>query len=702
MTKAWLDRIEAAWSAERGRVILWSPVLIAAGIAGYFSLTHEPDLWPLIIITVLLGLCLLVTRPAVAKLFLWALFLIALGFTAATWRTSEIAAPILERRMPVMGVTGTIAQVEWRSPKEARIEIIVTSLSRLEPSKWPQRIRVTSRTKVPQDLGLGDEVETLVLLWPPPKPSIPGDFDYGRDLFFNGIGALGVTVAPVVRTASADAPSFLRVVEQIRQTISQKIRAAIEGPTGALGDALVTGYRAAIPETLNQAMRDSGLFHLISISGLHMSMVVGIVFLVVRNGLALWEKVALRFPIKKWAAVIAAIVALGYLGISGASLPAQRSYFMAALILMAVLLDRQPLSLRFVAAAAILILLRRPESLLNVSFQMSFAAVFALIAVFGEISLWRERRRAKGIPGANKETGWFRRFFLGIAGLIFSSLIAELAIAPAALYHFHNTAIYGMVANLLAIPLTGTVVMPMLLLGVLMMPLGLEWLPLQIAGLGLDLVIKIGELVAAQPGATVSAPAFGVGAFTLIMFGGLWLLIWRSKWRFAGLGVVALGIWFALQTEKPDILIAGEDELFAVQAPDGSYWMPPGRKGAFIRKRWAAATNSQIERWSWAHDSDQLHDWLSCDSLGCLYRTPIGQRVAIVHNHYAFTEDCLSSLVVISALYAPKSCADYAVVIDRSAQKKQGGHSIRFVGPDGDLHIKTVGEGRNLRPWGGA
>ncbi|MDA5193785.1 ComEC/Rec2 family competence protein [Govanella unica] len=709
----WVQLIQGAeglWAAERGRVILWTPVLIAVGIGLYFSRLTEPG-WqtPAIVLALLVSAAILLPRGP-WRLLAWAGILVALGFLAALLRTADVAAPIVGRTLRPMTLVGKVDAVEWRGPKEARLEISVLSLDRLPENRWPARVRLSSRTSVPADLRAGDRITTRVTLWPPPSPTMPGDFDFGRDLFFARIGALGFTLSAIERLPDSSLTEprqngLMGWVDNMRETVSKRIHAALPGETGALGDAFVTGFRAAIPKPLNMAMRNAGLSHLIAISGLHMSMVVGVVFLAVRGGFALWETVALRYPIKKWAALLAGFIALAYLGLSGASIPAQRSFLMAALMLIAVLLDRMPLSMRFVAAAAAFLLLYRPESLLSVSFQMSFGAVFALIAIYGELGHWRERRRA--VKGEVKQRGrvmsGLSRIMGVLGGIILSSVIAECAVAPAALYHFHQVAIYGMVANLIAIPLTGTLIMPFLVLGVLLMPLGLEAWPLKVAGFGLDIVIRVAETVSSQPGATVGAPAFSVTAYVLFMLGGLWLLLWRTRWRLAGFGMIAGGLLMAARPAPPDMIIAGEGEIMALRAPDGSYWMSPGRKGSFVRERWASHTASDTHRWAWTSDGG-AGDWLRCDSIGCIYRPRDGLMVAVVHDAYAFAEDCQEANLLISVLRAPRACVDQTEVIDRAAQRKNGGHSVNFLA-DGhggfQMEIRSVGETRNGRPWGG-
>jgi len=239
-------------------------------------------------------------------------------------------------------------------------------------------------------------------------------------------------------TSAGEAPLTLRVsaaVARLRQAIGRRIVEALPGQAGAIANALITGERGGISEATNQAFRDSGLFHILSISGLHMVIMAGAVFFSIRLLLAAIPAIALRYPIKKWAAAAAMLGAFGYLMISGAAFATVRSYIMISIMFLAVMLDRPALALRNVALAALAILLVWPESLFDPGFQMSFAAVVALVAAYEWLRQREEQRAAVTMRGS------LRQLLLFFGGIITSTLIASLAVAPFGIYHFHKSAV---------------------------------------------------------------------------------------------------------------------------------------------------------------------------------------------------------------------------------------------------------------------
>ena len=390
---------------------------------------------------------------------------------------------------------------------------------------------------------------------PPPRPAAPGAFDFARFAYFQGLGAVGFALGDARRIApsgqdgppneSIDAPSGS--MERLRYAIAERIRAALTGERGAVAVALITGFREGIPESVEQNMRDSGLAHLLAISGLHVGLVAGTVFLLVRGGCALVPAIALRWPIKKWAAVSAAAVAFGYLFLAGATEPTQRAFLMLLITVIGICLDRGSISMRLVAWAALFILLLSPESLLSVSFQLSFAAVTALVAVYETITARREW--AANEPARVQSAGSrFPRYALQL-GL--SSMIATLATAPFALYHFNRVAGYGLLANLAAVPLTAFVIMPLGLLAVFLMPLGLEAGPLYLMGQGIGAVLWVARQVASLPGAATLVPAFPHWGLVAVTLGGLWLCIWRGPWRWLGLAGFAAAAVASLRRRHP-------------------------------------------------------------------------------------------------------------------------------------------------------
>jgi len=341
----------------------------------------------------------------------------------------------------------------------------------------------------------------------------------------------------------------------------------------------MTGVRSAIPLSLMKSIRNSGLAHLLAISGLHVGLVAGILFIGLRALLALVPPIALRYPIKKWAAAAALLGALAYSIISGATVPTQRAFLMIGLVLAAVILDRRGLSMRMVAWAAAVILLLRPESLLGASFQLSFAAVTALIAAYEVL----RNRRVYGNAGRRS---WFRVFLIYLGGVALTTLIAGAATAPFAIYNFNRMADFGLVANLVGVPVTALWIMPFAVAAFALMPFGLESIALAPMGWGLDVLVWVAKSVAAWPGAITLIPAMPTWGLAVVAIGGLWLTIWRTRWRLLGGPLIVVGLASVFAVTPPDVLIGGRGKVMAVRSAGGALMVSDARKSKFGQGVW--------------------------------------------------------------------------------------------------------------------
>ncbi len=450
----------------------------------------------------------------------------------------------------------------------------------------------------------------------------------------------------------------------------------------------LTGERGAIPKPVLRAMRDAGLAHLLAISGLHIGLVAGILFFAARFLLAAIEPVALRYPVKKWAALAALLGAFFYLQLSGATVPTQRAFLMLAVVLAAVVFDRSAISMRLVAWAAVLVLVIAPESLLSASFQMSFAAVAALVAVYealaGRSSAWR--------VGA----GRVRTTTLYVAGVLLTTVVAGLATAPFALYHFNRFALYGVAANLIAVPLTGLWIMPWAICAFALMPFGLEAVALAPMGWGIDAVIAVATTVAAWPGAVALAPAMPNAGLLAAALGGIWFCLWRGRWRFLGLAGVAAGLATLALVRPPDILINGTGRLMAVRTVSGGLALSSTRISRFEGELWLRRSG-QARADPWPREGLNSDGTLGCDGLGCIYRAG-GQTVALAVDRAALDEDCATATVVIGSVpIRPWRCRRPAVVIDRFDLWRRGAHAL-WLDPGG-VRVRTVAEASGRRPW---
>jgi competence protein ComEC len=674
--------------AEHDRWFLWLPVLFGAGIAGYFALPSEPSFGAAALpVVAALALHLAGPRMGFAGLVTGAILAAALGLTAAKIRTEAVRAPVLQVRTGPVDVYGHVELVEPRATGGQRLTLRVTAMEKQHAETWPARVRVRMASESAA-LRPGDHVRVRATLSPPPSPALPGDYDFARTAWYAGLGAVGFSRASAEKIESAVEPplslSAKAAIARVRQAIGQRVVAALPGETGAIANALITGERGGITEATNQAFRDSGLFHILSISGLHMVIMAGAAFVAIRLLLAAIPSVALRYPIKKWAAGGAMLGALGYLLISGTAVATVRSYIMISIMFLAVMLDRPALALRNVALAALLILAVWPESLLDPGFQMSFAAVVALISAYEWL---RTRDEARG---GSQRRGMLGKALLFLGGIVFSTLVAGFAVAPFGIYHFHNTQQFAILANLLAIPVCNVLVMPASLAALVLMPFGLEALPLWLMGLGIDAMVWCANAVARLPGAVGRVPAIPTPAFALMVVGGLWWTLWGARWRILGLVPIALGLMLAPTGRRPDVLVGRDASLVAVRAGGGKLSALAGRGSTFELERWLEHDGDGRP----AHEAAK-GDAFRCDELGCTAWVK-GMRVAVSGSAAALRDDCAAS-IVIQKFPRPKDCHPPGALIDTRALAAGGSHAITI--ENGRIRVDTVADARGERPW---
>ena len=412
-------------------------------------------------------------------------------------------------------------------------------------------------------------------------------------------------------------------------------------------------------------MRDSGLAHLLAISGLHIGLVAGFVFTLMRGGLALSPRLALRWPLKKIAAVAALLAAAVYMLLAGATVPTQRAFIMTAVVLIAMLMNRRGISLRLIALAAMIVFLLRPEALLNVSFQMSFAATIALVAAYE--AFWGRIRVASG------ESRMAKRIVIYLLAVAFTTLIASLATAPFAIFHFNRLALLGIAANLVAVLIAALWVMPLEVLALLLMPFGLEGMVIPLLGWGVEAILAVAASVSAWPLAAVTLPAPDSLGLGVLVLGGLWLTLWRGRWRLAGIAPVIAGLASAGAATPPDIMISDNAKLIAFRsAPDRLHLSNP-RAQSFVRGIWERRTGNEAGiAFPSAGSGDPA---LRCDAQGCIGNVGT-HRIAFVSDPLAFEEDCRSADIVVADIPAPRSCTGPEIVVDWFDLWRGGAHAI--------------------------
>ncbi len=706
----WAARCLAAFVEQRDRWALWSPVLFGTGIATYFALRFEPAPWAgaAVVAVCLVALAGAWRRPGWRLAVLGAL-LVAAGFAVAQGRTHSVAAPVLAHALGPGRVEGRVVAVE-KLPDGTRVLLDRVALQGLGPAATPARVRL--RLRKGDDAAIGSRIRLTARLSPPAAPAMPGAYDFQRHAWFARIGGVGFayTRAETLPAPPGQAALAVRLgLARLRLTVADRIRAAIPGEAGAVAAALLVGDRSAIPEDVTNAMRDSGLAHLLAISGLHVGLVAGILFFGIRLLLALIEPLALHLPVKKVAAGCAFAGALLYLFMAGATVPTQRAFIMTGLVLTAVLLDRTAITLRLVAWAAMAVLLLAPESLMGPSFQMSFAAVLALVAAYeslrGPWRRWRAGGRLRpaadlGTPARDDTRagggGWARRVGLYLLALGLTTLVAGTATGIIALHHFGRYSAYSLIANLIAIPLAAFWIMPCGVLACVLMPLGLEQWALQPMAWGIDLLLAAARMVASWPGASILVPAMPTAGLVLAALGGLWLCLWRGGLRWAGLAGLAAGLATIPLADRPDILVNGDGSLMAVRLADGRLSLSSKRAERFAARIWLerdGAAEEDASVWPKAESADGR---FACDLIGCLYRAG-AREVALVRDPRALQDDCRPGVIVVSAVPVRRNCRAAERVIDRFDLWRNGAYAL-WLGRDG-VRALSVREARGDRLW---
>jgi competence protein ComEC len=669
-----------------GRLLPWLPVAFGFGIVLYFSAEREPAWWAgLGLSLACIIFAVLARRRPVAFPIALALATMAAGFSIATLRSLQVAAPILAQSAGDVEIAGF---VEAREERERSDRIIVHAIS-LEGARLqqkPDRVRVSVRKGTAPPVG--QYVTFRARLNPPLAPLRPGGYDFARDLYFQGIGATGFVLGSIQKV-EPPGPSglwlrYAAAIEGLRDAIDARIRAVLPGDKGAIASALITGKRDAISTQTNDAMYVSSLAHILSISGYHMALVAGAVFFALRALLALVPPLANQWPIKKWAAIAAFAAAAFYLLLSGAAVATQRAFIMTAIVLVGVMADRPALTLRTLALAALGVMLFAPQSVVHPSFQMSFAATLALIAAY-----------ERGLPWTTKgDTSFGARIALWggreILGLVLVSFIAGLATTLYAAYHFHRLAPYGVLANLLAMPIVAIWVMPTGLIGLVALPFGVDGMLWRLMGEGIEWMITIALWVANLPGAVGRIAAFGIGPLLTGTAGLIVLCLLRSPLRLGG-GVLMLvaGLW-AVRAPLPDVLVAADGQTIAVRGTNGRLAIHRTSSDAFTVREWLAADGDER-----LPTDSTLGEGFRCDETGCIGRLADGRLVSHVLAPEAFAEDCSRAAVIVSARQKPPHCA--ALVIDRDVSRRQGAITLWRRG-DGFELTAARPPGQD-RPW---
>lgn len=557
--------------AQRGALFGWLPVCLAIGVGWYFYLGFEPTMLHLgrVAVAGLFFAAFARGLPEPARPFAAAGMLICLGVLLAAARAHSVAGPVLEFRY-YGSVEGRIVAIDRSQSDALRLTLDTVVLNRVSPARTPHRVRLSLHGDRSFDIAPEPGLRVMLTghLSPPSGPVEPGGFDFQRHAWFAKLGAVGYARTPLMGVAE---PAGGISIFRIRMAASPRIQEVLLGVTGGFAAAITTGDRSAISQSALDDLRASNLAHLLAISGLHMGLMSGVVFAALRIALALIPPLVLRVPARSIAAGGALIAAAGYLALSGGNVATQRAFIMVAVALCALMIGRRAISLRGVAIAATIVLVLRPEALTGPGFQMSFAATTALVAVFGWI-------RDGQIPMG---PSWFKP----VSAVVISSAVAGIATAPIGAAHFNAIAQYGLLANLVSVPLMGVLVIPAAVVAVVLAPFGLEAVGLWGMSLGVKWILLVSHFVAELPEARNYVVGPSAAVLPLLALGFLTLLLWRGRLRWIGGVAMAASFVIWSDTERPEVLVSDTGTLVGMMTPEGRA-LSKERGAGFVARNW--------------------------------------------------------------------------------------------------------------------
>ena len=677
------EELEKFLEAERAQLPPWMVVGYGSGIAAWFALDSEIAWRAFLCIGA--SLCLLgfgLGRGRAGRAFGWFALAAVLGCSLVWARSAWVAQPRLDRPV-VAEVSGNVEAVDHLAARD-----MVRLLVRPDNPALPPRVRISvDEDKLLPGVAPGAGIRVRARLAPPPPMALPGTYDFARDAWFKGIGAVGKTLGDV----EVVHPAEPRGLDRLRQGLRDHISRRLPEETAGIAIALATGDQNNVGEEDAEAMRRSGLTHLLSVSGLHIAAVVAFAMFMTLKLLALSEQLALRFNLVLVAAATAAVAGIAYTVLTGAQVPTVRSCVAAMLILAGIALGREAISIRLISVGALIVLMFRPEALAGPSFQMSFGAVTAIVALHS--TKWAKRFLQR------RDEGLIARAFRALLGIVVTGLTVEIALMPLALFHFHRAGLYGVGANILAIPLTTFVIMPLEAAALAFDLAGWGRPFWYLCGASIDLLLDLARHVSSARGAVALMPSMPAWSFAAMVAGGLWLCLWTTRIRLAGFAPVAVGAIGAALSPAPDLLVTGDGRHLAI-VDRGTPLILRDRAGDYVRSLIAEASgfDGDPEILEGQPASDCSHD--ACIALlrrGSREWRLLATRSANRIDWSSITAACTVADITVSDRRLPRGCAPRWLKLDAPALRETGGLAI-YLGekPRVDSVANRVGS----HPWG--
>jgi competence protein ComEC len=691
-------RLEAWFDAERDQLPLWLPVAFGSGIAAWFALPDKAA-WTGFLLAACAGLTASLALGGGTR---WGKSIAIFGFAAALgcmhiWAKAErVAAPPLGYAR--MAQFDAAVETSQRLAARQSVRLVVRPLAAPD---LPARLRINVDEDEASGIAPGATIRLRAWLMPAPPMAVPGAYDFARVAWFQRIGGTGRALGTVTIVAPAKEQGWSARLASARERLAGHIGARLDGGQAGIATALATGDQGAISEEDAEAMRRSGLAHLLSVSGLHLTAVVGAVMLLTIKLLALSPTLALRWRLTLIAAAAGALAGIAYTLLTGAEVPTVRACVAALLILLGLALGREAFTLRLLAVGALVVLLFWPESLAGPSFQLSFAAITAIVAL-------HDHPRVKALL-SRRDEGVAQKLGRFILGLILTGLAVEIALAPIALFHFHKAGFYGALANIVAIPLTTFIIMPLKALALLFDLAGLGAPFWWLTGQALTSLLGLAHATAKAPGAVALLPTMPAGAFALMVLGGLWICLWRTRLRRWGVAAVVAGGLWAVTTPAPDLIVTGDGRHLAVRTQAGGFALLRGRAGDYVRSMLSETSGYEGEL-----EAIQDLPTAACSADLCvaeLIRDGRRWRILATRTRNLLDFDplkraCAEADIVVSDRRLPSTCIPRWIKADRAFLHKTGGLAITLgenpaSAPSRTAAAHTPGQSRHIEASNG-
>lgn len=684
------DRLDRDMAQAKQDKAPWLIVAFALGIASWFALPNSA-MWVMSVggpLTLSLALAVLWRDRERRQMLLLAIVSLSVAFSFGTgtiWVRSAMVGTEPIDRPSVQTLDGTVV-TRQDQPADDRVRLTLAVRDPEQGRAIKVRVNVPWADATPQ-MDEGARLKMKARLMPPAAPLLPGGYNFARAAWFDRLSASGSVLGDI---EVIEPPNSAAPLAQAQRNLARHVRTRVGGDAGTIAATFASGDRGAISQADEEAMRDAGLTHLLAISGLHVGAVIAASWFLTAKLLALFPPIALRIKVPLWSAAISAATGIAYTLLTGAQVPTVRSCFAALLVLTAMALGRQPLSFRMIATAALFVLLLWPETLIGPSFQMSFGAVLAIVALHS--SDWAKRVTAP------REQSWAASFLRKAFMLFVTGLVIELTLMPIVLFHFHRAGLYGAFANVIAIPLVTFASMPLIAAALLLDIVGLGGPLWWLVGRSLDLLLGIAHFTSSLPGAVKMMPQMGVGTLMLFVCSGLWLALWKGPYRMVGLAPMALGVALMISAPIPDLLVSRDGTHVGVVTTNGALVTLRDTRSSY-------ALDNMRESAAFVGEPISMREWEGgrCSRDFCSVILDRGARqwsVLIARsNHFieerALFAACERADIVIASRRLPNSCKPRWLKADRRYLDERGGLAINLERGD----IESVADAEGDHGW---